>query len=34
MAAMIVGAVDQDGAHAHLVAHFAEGDFLGSRCPH
>jgi hypothetical protein len=29
---MMVGAVDQDAANAHLVAHFAERDFQGSRC--
>jgi hypothetical protein len=33
MAAAVVGAVDQDAAHADL-AHVAEGDFLGSRCEH
>jgi hypothetical protein len=31
---MVVGAIDQDATHAHLVAHLAEGDFLGSRCEH
>ena len=30
---MVVGAVDQDAANAHVVAHFAERDFLG-RCEH
>jgi hypothetical protein len=34
MAAFLVGAVDQDATHAHLVAHFAERDFLGPRCEH
>jgi hypothetical protein len=33
MAATIVGAIDQDAAHAHL-AHLAEGDFLRTRCEH
>jgi hypothetical protein len=33
MAAMVVGAIDKDAAHAH-VAQLAEGDFLGSRCEH
>jgi hypothetical protein len=28
MAAMMVGAVDEHATHAHLVAHFAEGDLL------
>ena len=32
MAAMVVRAVDEDAVHAHVVAHLAEGDFLGSRC--
>jgi hypothetical protein len=26
--------MDQDAAYAHLVAHFSERDFLGSRCEH
>jgi hypothetical protein len=34
VAATVVGAVDQDATHAHIVAHLAEGDFLGSRCEH
>jgi hypothetical protein len=28
--AMIVGAIDQDATHAHLIAHFAERDLLRS----
>ena len=33
MAAVLVRAIDQDTAHAHL-AHVAEGDFLRSGCEH
>ena len=33
MAAMVVGAIDQQPAHAHL-AHFVEGDFLASASLH
>src|SRR5262249_28281468 len=32
MAALVVGAIDQDPAHAHL-AHFAKGDLLGALPP-
>jgi hypothetical protein len=31
MAAMVVGAIDRDVAHAHVAAHIAERDFPGSR---
>jgi hypothetical protein len=29
MAATVVGAIDKDAAHAHIIAHLAEGDLLG-----
>jgi hypothetical protein len=31
VAAAVVGAIDQQAAHAH-VAHLGEGDFLGAVC--